>query len=119
MGKAHPDKCYFFNLELRGLGSGCRFGDKCRRDHVRIPDKDFEPPRTGSQSPRRGRSPHSSDGDNKPARKGRDYGFAPSPFCWVVPARTLGVGQWSPVGVEDRLSHLPCVTLWAQATPAT
>ena len=73
-GKAHSDKCYFYNVELRKLGSGCRYGADCQRAHTRIPDEAFEPMRMGSQSPRRDRSPSSSDKDQKAAKSGKDRG---------------------------------------------
>ena len=79
VGKMHQAKCYFYNVELCGLGSGCRFGDKCRRSHSRIPDKDFEAPMVGSQSPRPSRSPPSSDTDSKPHGKGSDRNTSRKP----------------------------------------
>ena len=70
-GKPHADKCYFYNIEIRGLGSGCNRKD-CNRAHVRIPDKDFVPPPKVSLSPRRNSSPSSSGSDKKPKKKGRE-----------------------------------------------
>ena len=67
----HADKCYVHNFEIRSLGTGCRFGDDCTRAHVRVPDKDFEPPRHGSQSPKRNKSTSSSDNDKTSVQKGR------------------------------------------------
>ena len=74
-GKLHADKCYFYNVEIRNLGSGCRRGKEgkgCPRAHVRILVKKFVPPPKGSISPRRSSSPSSSGSEKKPKKKGRD-----------------------------------------------
>ena len=63
-GKPHGDKCYFYNLDIRGLLPKCNRSD-CTRKHERVPDEAFGKMCRGS-----------SAGSSKPQGSSRSGGFS-------------------------------------------